>query len=299
MNAVRTPDDRFTNLPGYDFSPHYVQLGDGLRMHYLDEGPADGRIVVLLHGEPSWSFLYRTMIPVLTAAGYRCIVPDLIGFGRSDKPTEQSDYTYARHIAWTSELLVDHLDVRDAIFFGQDWGSLVGLRVVTAHPDRFAAIAIGNGGLPNGDMGISDALKAWRSFAATAEEFPVGNIIDGGTVISLTPEVIAAYDAPFPDDTFKAGARIFPSLIPVSPDDVEAPNQKEAWKVLEAWDKPFLCTYSDSDPITKGADAVFIAKVPGAAGQPHVTIEGGGHFLQEDCGPQLAGVLVDWMNGLD
>ncbi|HPB44725.1 MAG TPA: haloalkane dehalogenase, partial [Microthrixaceae bacterium] len=245
MNSVRTPDDRFVGLPGFDFEPRYHEVGDGLRMHYLDEGPRDGRVVVLLHGEPSWSYLYRTMIPVLTAAGCRCVVPDLIGFGRSDKPTEQSDYTYARHIAWTTELLVDHLDVLDAVFFGQDWGSLVGLRVVTAHPDRFAAIAIGNGGLPNGDMAISDALRAWREFAATADEFPVGAIINGGCTTDLSAEVIAAYDAPFPDDSFKAGARIFPSLIPVSPDDVEARNQKAAWKVLEGWAKPFLCVYSD------------------------------------------------------
>lgn len=299
MHTVRTPDERFADLPDFPFPPHYADIdnGDGgtLRVHYLDEGPADAAPVLLMHGEPSWSFLYRRMIPVLVDAGHRVIAPDLVGFGRSDKPTEQADYTYARHVAWMRRLVFDHLDLRGITFFGQDWGGLVGLRLLSAEPDRYDRVAIGNTGLPTGHGPASEAFLAWQKFSQETEHFPVGGIINGGCATDLTPDVVAAYDAPFPDDTYKAGARIFPALVPTSPDDPASADNEAAWKVLSSFERPFLLTFSDKDPVTAGGDAPFRAKVPGAASQPHVTIEGASHFLQEDRGPELAGVLVDFI----
>ena len=295
MHVVRTPDDRFDGLPGYPFAPHYADIADGdgdtLRMHYLDEGPSDADPVLLLHGEPSWSYLYRHMIPPLVAAGHRVIVPDLIGFGRSDKPTEQSDYSYARHIMWTSSLLFDQLDLRAMTYFGQDWGGLIGLRLLTAQPDRYSRVALANTGLPTGEGKPSDAFTAWQKFSQESPVFPIGNIINGGSATDLSAEVIAAYDAPFPDDSYKAGARIFPSFVPTSTDDPESAANKAAWDVLARFDKPFLLCFSDLDPITNGGAAPFLAKVPGTTGQPHTTIEGASHFLQEDKGPELAAVI--------
>ncbi len=296
MKTVRTPDERFVDLPGYPFMPHYADIDDGsLRVHYLDEGPDDAAPVVLLHGEPSWSFLYRHMVPVLVDAGHRVIAPDLVGFGRSDKPTEQSDHTYARHVEWMRQLLFDRLDLRGISFFGQDWGGLIGLRLVAASPDRYARVAIGNTGLPTGEGQPSEAFLAWQKFSQETEQFPVGAIINGGCTTDLPDDVVAGYDAPFPDDTYKAGARIFPALVPTSTDDPASDDNQAAWSVLEQFDRPFLLTFSDQDPVTGGGDAVFRHKVPGAAGQAHVTIEGGGHFLQEDRGPELAHVLVDFI----
>ena len=286
MQTVRTPDEHFENLPGYPYAPNYADIDDldggSLRVHYLDEGPADGPVVLLMHGEPTWSYLYRNVIPVLVDAGHRVIVPDLVGFGRSDKPTQQSDYTYARHVEWMRQVLFDHLDLTGITFFGQDWGGLVGLRLLAAAPERYAGVVIGNTGLPTGRGPASEAFLQWQRFAATADHFPIGAIINGGCTSDLTPEIIAAYDAPFPSDEYTAGARIFPSLVPTSPDDPATPDQDAAWTVLETFDRPFLLAYSDSDPITRGGDAPFRAKVPGAEGQPHTTIVGGGHFLQED-----------------
>ncbi len=300
MQIYRTPDDRFEGLPGYSFAPNYAEIDDGddgsLRVHYLDEGAADAAPVLLMHGEPSWSFLYRHMIPVLVEAGHRVVAPDLVGFGRSDKPTEQSDYTYARHVEWMRRLIFDHLDLRDITFFGQDWGGLVGLRLVTAAPDRYARVAIGNTGLPTGEGAPSEAFLAWQKFSQETEHFPVGAIISGGCATDLADDVIAGYDAPFPDDEAKAGARIFPTLVPTSSDDPASDANRAAWKVLEQFEQPFLLTFSDQDAVTAGGDAPFAAKVPGATGQPHVTIEGGGHFLQEDRGPELANVLVDFID---
>lgn len=296
MKTLRTPDDRFADLPGYPFEPHYVSIADGeggeLRVHYLDEGPADANPVLLLHGEPSWSYLYRTMIPVLVAAGHRCVVPDLVGFGRSDKPTEQRDYTYARHVAWMREALFDRLDLRNITFFGQDWGGLVGLRLVAADPDRFDRLVVGNTGLPTGDATPNDAFLNWQRFSRESPVFPIGGIVNGGCTTDLAPEVIAAYDAPFPDDSYKAGARIFPSLVPTGVDDPARPDQHAAWEVLGRFDRPVLCTFSDRDPVTAGGAKAFLRGVPGTEGQPHVTIEGAGHFLQEDCGPELAAVIA-------
>jgi len=301
MEILRTPDERFAQLADFPFEPHYAEVGVGdggsatLRVHYLDEGPTDAAPVLLMHGEPSWSYLYRHMIPVLVAAGHRVVAPDLVGFGRSDKPGAMTDYSYARHVQWMSELLFDQLDLRDVTFFGQDWGGLVGLRLVAADPDRFARVVVGNTGLPDGSGTPSEAFLKWRAFSQESPVFPVGMILNGGTVTELSDEVVAAYDAPFPDDSFMAGARIFPSLVPTSLDDPAAADQAAAWKVLEGFEKPFLCAFSDQDPITGGGDRIFHRRVPGTSGQPHTTIEGGGHFLQEDRGPELAQVIVDFI----
>jgi haloalkane dehalogenase len=296
MDIVRTPDERFAGLPGYDFAPHYAEIADGaLRVHYLDEGPRDGQPVLLMHGEPSWSYLYRKVIPLVVAAGHRCIAPDLVGFGRSDKPVAQADYTYARHVAWMSELVFDQLNIEDVTFFGQDWGSLIGLRLVAAEPDRFARVAIGNGGMPTGDRPPNDAFLGWQKFSQETPDCPVGAIVAGGCAQPVSPEVMAAYDAPFPDDMFKAGARKFPLLVPTSPADPEHDANVAAWDVLKKFDKPFLCTFSDADAITRGGERQFIGVVPGTDGQPHTTVAGGGHFLQEDRGEDLGRILADFI----
>jgi haloalkane dehalogenase len=298
LKALRTSDERFAGLPGWTFDPHYLEVTDGeggsLRMHYVDEGPGDAAPVLMLHGEPSWSYLYRKMIPGIVSAGYRAVAPDLIGFGRSDKPSEESDYTFRRHVDWVTSF-VEQLDLRNITLFGQDWGSLVGLRVAAENPDRFDRIVIGNGGLPTGDQSPGEAFLRWQKFSQTSPQFDIGRLIQGATVTTLSDDVVAAYDAPFPDDSFKAGARIFPSLVPTSPDDPAAPANRKAWEVLQKWEKPFLTTFSDSDPITKGGERVLQNLIPGAKGQPHVTIEGGGHFLQEDKGEELAKIVVDFI----
>jgi haloalkane dehalogenase len=299
VDALRTPDDRFADLPDYPFAPHYVEVADGqggrLRVHHLDEGPADGPVVLLLHGEPSWSYLYRTMVPVLVDAGLRCVAPDLVGFGRSDKPARREDYTYARHVEWMREALFDHLGLRDVTLVGQDWGGLIGLRLVGEHPERFARVVAANTGLPTGDRPLSEAFLNWQRFSQESPTFPVGAIVAGGCVTDPPPEVVAAYDAPFPDDAYTAGARVFPTLVPTSPDDPAAAANTAAWETLTAFDRPFLTAFSDGDPITRGGNAVFERTVPGAKGRDHVTIEGGGHFLQEDKGPELARVVADFV----
>jgi haloalkane dehalogenase len=235
------------------------------------------------------------MIPPLVAAGHRVIAPDLVGFGRSDKPTEQSDYTYARHVAWMRALLFDNLDLGDTTFFGQDWGGLIGLRLVAADPDRFARVAIANTGLPTGTTTPGDAFLAWQEYSQKAEDFPVGAMIGGATLTDLAPDVITAYDAPFPDDAYKAGARIFPTLVPTRPDDPARAENEAAWAVLAGFDRPFLTAFSDGDPLTRGGDRPFLEIVPGTQDQTHVTIEGGGHFLQEDKGPELAALLNEFI----
>lgn len=303
MEIIRTPDERFEGLPDFPYEPHYAEVpavaggGQTLRMHYLDEGPRDGAPVLLLHGEPTWSFLYRHMIPVLVAAGHRVVVPDLVGFGRSDKPTSTDDFTYARQVEWTRALVFDHLDLRDIVYFGQDWGGLIGLRLVALDPDRYARIFLGNTGLPTGHGAPSEAFLAWQEFSRTTERFPVGAIIDGGCATDLAPEVVAAYDAPFHVEEAKAGARIMPSLVPTSSSDPASADNVAAWAVLETYQRPMVLCFSDSDPITAGGDAPFLAKVPGTAGQPHTTIAGGGHFLQEDRGAELAGFMVGVLSG--
>jgi len=295
MKTLRTPDERFANLPGFPFAPHYVEIPDGeggtLRVHYLDEGPRDSQVILLMHGEPSWSFLYRKMIPVLVSAGYRCVAPDLVGFGRSDKPASRNDYTYARHVAWMKAALVEQLDLRGVTLFGQDWGALVGIRLLAENIDRFKRMAIGNGGLPTGDGRPSEAFLSWQKFSQESPAFGIGRIVSNGCANRLAPEVVAAYDAPFPDESYKEGARIFPSLVPTRPDDPASEANRHAWAVLQGWQGPVLCAFSDKDPVTAGGAAPFL-RLPGAQGQPHVTITDAGHFLQEDKGEELAAILV-------
>jgi haloalkane dehalogenase len=294
MKILRTPDERFSNLPGWTFAPHYVDIGGGLRVHYADEGPRGGETVLMMHGEPSWSYLYRKVIPVVTAAGHRAVAPDLVGFGRSDKPSERGDYTYQHHVDWMTAF-VEALDLTHVTLLCQDWGGLIGLRLVAERPQRFARVVAANTFLPTGDRRPADAFFAWRQFSQTIPEFPAGGIIQGGTTRPLGEGVRAAYDAPFPDESYKAGARQFPMLVPADPEDPAAPANRRAWEVLQRFDKPFLTAFSDSDPVTAGADKVLQKLIPGAQGQPHTTIKNAGHFLQEDAGEELGQVVVDFM----
>ena len=289
MEILRTPDDRFHSLSGYPFVPQYVDV-DGLRIHYVDEGPPEAAPILLLHGEPSWSYLYRKMIPPLAAAGHRCIAPDLVGFGRSDKPTARAEYTYQRHVDWMRGV-IDALALRDITLVCQDWGGLIGLRLVAEHPDHFARVVAANTFLPTGDVPPGPAFLRWREYSQTTPRFHVGGIVRGGCVTELPADVIAAYDAPFPDDRYIAGARQFPVLVPTTPDDPAAAANRAAWQVLRHWTKPFLTAFSDRDPVTQGADQVLQRDIPGAHGQPHTTITGAGHFLQEDKGEELAAVV--------
>jgi haloalkane dehalogenase len=292
MEHLRTPDSCFANLPGYPFQPRYTEV-DGLRIHYVDEGPPSAPPILCLHGEPSWSYLYRKMIPVFAAAGFRAIAPDLVGFGRSDKPARREDYTYQRHVDWMKGLLAA-IDLHDATLVCQDWGGLIGLRLVAEEPDRFVAAAAANTFLPTGDEPASEAFLAWQKFSQETPEFPVGGIVAMGSATELPPAVVAAYDAPFPEERFKAGARQFPMLVPIRPDDPASAANRRAWERLREWRKPFLTAFSDSDPITRGADVILRERIPGTAGQPHTTIVGAAHFLQEDKGEELARVIVDW-----
>jgi haloalkane dehalogenase len=292
-HVLRTPDSRFDHLPGYDFTPHYVEV-DGLRMHYVDEGERSAQPVLLLHGEPSWSYLYRHMIPPLAASGLRVIAPDLVGFGKSDKPAKKSDYSYAGHVNWMRQF-VEALGLNDITLFCQDWGSLIGLRVAAENPSRFVRVVLGNGGLPTGDQALPGAFKVWRAFALRSPWFPIGRIIQAGTVTELAPEVVGAYDAPFPSAKFKAGARAFPALVPATPDDPASGANRAAWDAFRGWEKPFLTTFSNRDPITRGGEKPWQDSVPGAKDQSHVTIRNAGHFLQEDKGPELAEVLIEFI----
>ncbi len=293
MKILRTPDERFLNLPGYAFEPHYTDVGD-MRMHYVDEGDATADPVLLLHGEPSWSYLYRTMIPPIVEGGLRAIAPDLIGFGKSDKPSAQDDYSYEKHVAWMKQF-IEHLNLRNITLVCQDWGSLIGLRLAAENEDRFDRIVLANGGLPTGEGKIPTVFRIWRAFARFSPWFPIGRIVQSGTVSELSPDIVAAYDAPFPDSTFKAGSRAFPKLVPTSPDDPAAPANRRAWEVFRNWQKPFLTAFSNRDPITRGFDKAFVKRVPGAKDQPHTTIRDAGHFLQEEKGPELASIVIDFI----
>lgn len=299
MEILRTPDERFANLPGFPFAPHYVEVPDGeggtLRIHYVDEGPRDGRVVLLMHGNPSWSYLYRKMIPLLVAAGHRCIAPDLVGLGRSDKPARQEDYTVARHVEWMRAALFDALDLREVNLVCQDWGGIIGLRLVADHPGRFRTVVAANTGMPTGQAPVSEDLRKWPEFARSMKEFPVGRMVSMGCTGGLDDAEIAAYDAPFPDESYKAAAKSFPGLIPITPDNPAVPDQLRAWTSLERFDRPVLCAFSDMDPFNRGGNRAIEKRVPGAQGQPHVTIAGGGHFLQEDRGPELARVVIDFL----
>lgn len=291
--VLRTPDDRFKGLPDFPFAPHYLSL-DGIRLHYVDEGPPTGEVVLLLHGEPTWSYLYRKMIPILAGAGLRVVAPDLVGFGKSDKLPRREDYSYALHVDLLKQL-VTNLDLKGVTLFGQDWGGLLGLRVATELPNRFARIVAANTGLPNGTGAINPAFFQWREYSQTVPVFAAGKIVHKGTVNGIDPAVAAAYDAPFPDESFQAGARAFPMLVPVGPDDPAVPANLKAWEALRTWTKPFLTAFSDQDAIMAGGERVFQELVPGAANQAHHTVVGAGHFLQEDQGETLARRLIDFV----
>ncbi|MEE3319969.1 MAG: haloalkane dehalogenase [Pseudomonadota bacterium] len=290
MDFLRTPDSRFERLLDYPFDPHYADV-DGLRMHYVDEGPRDAHPILMLHGEPSWSYLYRHMIPICAAAGHRVIAPDLIGFGKSDKPTDMAAYSYQTHMDWLLSLL-DQLELENITLVCQDWGSLLGLRLAAENPERFRAIVVGNGMLPTGDQKVPAAFQLWKNFAIYSPLFPIARIIDSGTFRKLGPDERRAYDAPFPNRKYKAGARAFPKLVPVTPEDPASDANRAAWKVLEQWDKPFLTTFSNGDPITRGGDTFMQERIPGAKGQPHQTLVGG-HFLQEDSPVVFARAIND------
>jgi len=295
MKVLRTPDERFADLADYPFAPHYLNVTDAdgttLRIHYVDEGPRDAAPILLMHGEPSWSYLYRKFVPDLVARGHRVIAPDLIGFGKSDKPAARGDYTYERHVAWMSAWLTA-LDLTDITLFCQDWGGLIGLRLVAAFPDRFARLVVSNTGLPVG-TGSSEGFDAWLAFSQNVPQFPVGFIVNGGTTRDLTAAEIAAYDAPFPDESYKEGARQFPTLVPITPDHASVAENRAAWAVLERFERPVLTAFGDKDAVTKGGERAFIDRIPGAKGQPHRIIAGGGHFVQEDAPEELCGLIDD------
>ena len=328
MKTLRTPDDRFQNLPGYPFAPHYTDVPDGdggtLRIHHVDEGPRGGELVICMHGQPTWSYLYRHMIPQLTGRGLRVVAPDLVGYGRSDKPAAREDYTYERQVAWLGAWLEKN-DFNRATFVGQDWGGLIGLRVVAAHPDRFARVCIANTGMPipedvgperreavrrfreedptptlpevgqalsgQGDYPPERRFAFWQKWCWETEDLPVSLAIagslDGRT---LTPEEMAAYDAPFPDPSYKMGARAMPSQVPTLGTEPSVAKNKEAWRVFEQWRKPFVCAFTDNDPVTRGGQEAFLKRVPTAKNRP---IKGGGHFLQEGRANELAGIIAD------
>lgn len=298
MEYLRTPDSCFDALPDYKFNANYVDIDDTqsntLRMHYIDEGPRNASVVLMLHGEPSWSFLYRKMIPIVSDAGYRVIAPDLIGFGRSDKPTKQEDYSYQRHIDWLSDMLTQ-LDLKNITLVCQDWGGLLGLRLVAKFSERFERVCAANTFLPTGDHKPNKAFESWKAFSQEVDVFPAGGVIKGGTTTPLSQDVIDAYNAPYPDESYKAGARVFPTLVPTDPNNSASQANREAWKVLQQWHKPFLTAFSDSDPVTTGGDKLFQKLIPGCQGQNHVTIENGGHFLQEDQGDVLANVVINFI----
>jgi haloalkane dehalogenase len=295
MEVLRTPDERFVDLADYPFAPNYLSVADAdgteLRIHYVDEGPRDAAPILLMHGEPSWSYLYRKFVPDLVARGHRVIAPDLIGFGKSDKPAAREDYTYERHVAWMSDWLTA-LGLTDITLFCQDWGGLIGLRLVAAFPDRFARLVVSNTGLPVG-TGSSEGFDAWLAFSQNVPQFPVGFIVNGGATRDLTAAEIAAYDAPFPDERYKEGARQFPILVPITPDHASVAENRAAWAVLERFERPLLTAFGDKDAVTKGGERAFIERVPGARGQPHRIIAGGGHFIQEDAPEELCGLIDD------
>ena len=296
MPVIRTPDDRFKNLPDFPFQPNYIEINK-MRVHYVDEG--SGQVVLCLHGEPSWSYLYRNMIPVLIKK-CRTVAPDFIGFGRSDKYSEIKEYTYKMHCN-TIVSLIEKLDLSGITIVVQDWGGLIGLRVVSLIPERFYRLVIMNTGLPTGEGPMPAAFMQWRNFAATVPDLPVGKIVQGGTGTdasgrrrAMPPEVVAAYDAPFPGPEYKAGAKAWPLMVPISPDDEAAPEIKAAREFLKSWQKPALVMFSDGDPITRGGDRFFRALIPSAKNEPEIVIKGG-HFLQEDAGEEIARHILDFI----
>mgnify|MGYP000225466930 FL=1 len=295
MQYLRTPDSQFENLADYGFTPNYIsvddQEGGQLRMHYLDEGDKNGQIILLMHGNPSWSYLYRHMIKALVEAGYRIIAPDLIGFGRSDKPTQRADYTYGRHVFW-AQAVIDQLELNNITLFCQDWGGLIGLRLVAENPNRFVRVMAANTALPTGDIAATNAFLGWRDYSQKYESMLIGSIIASAVVTKMTEQQIAAYDAPFPDERFRMGAREFPMLVPTNTNHAETKNNRAAWEVLKQWEKPFLTAFGDSDDVFRGNDELFQKAIPGCQGQKHITVKNGAHFLQEDQSDILATTLL-------
>lgn len=289
MTIYRTPEARFDQLPDWPYAPRYLTIPGGLRVHYVDEGRADAQPVLMIHGEPTWSYLYRHMIGPVADAGMRALAPDLIGFGRSDKPLKRSAYSYAAQVGWMRDW-IEALDLKDIILACQDWGSLIGLRLVAEMPERFAGVALSNGGLPAGEV-PPRAFAIWRAFSRYSPVFPIGRIVAKGSKRALTAEEIAAYDAPFPTRASKVAARAYPSFVPLG-NNVAVPDQLKAWEVFEAWDKPFLCCFSDGDPITRGGDRKFLERVPGTKGMDHRTLKGG-HFIQEDDPAGFVAAILD------
>jgi haloalkane dehalogenase len=298
MEILRTPDERFSNLSNYPFEPNYIEIPDSegglLRVHYVDEGSKSAAPVLMMHGEPTWSYLYRKMIPIVAKAGYRVIAPDLVGFGKSDKPSIRSDYTYECHVSWMQSWL-EQVGIDKINLVCQDWGGLIGLRLLTDNPDRFKRVVVANSGLPTGDGPVPEAFSQWVKFSLEVVDFDVGSIVAMGCKKELPTDAAKAYNAPFPDDRYKEGARILPSLVPINPDDPSSAANRKAWEVLSTLEKPFLTAFSDGDPITGGGDLVFQKNIPGAKNQPHTIIKGGGHFLQEDCGDEFAEVIVNFL----
>ena len=298
MKLLRTPDDCFSNLPDYPFNPHFLSVTDRwqdqqINIHYIDEGKPGAQVVLMLHGEPSWSFLYRKMVTPFVQAGYRVIAPDLPGFGKSDKPAARTDYSYARHVAWMQDWLRT-MDLHNIILICQDWGGLIGMRLVAEDAQRFARVVTSNTMLPTGDHGAADAFIQWQKYSQEVPEFPTGQIVNKGTVNRLPRAVIDAYDAPFPDESYKEGARQFPMLVPTTANDPESQANRDAWKKLMSYEKPWLCAFGDSDPITAAAAPIIQKLIPGCKGQPHITLAGGGHFIQEDCAEELCSVVLQW-----
>jgi len=298
MKFINTPESRFENLKDYNFKANFIELNEGLQMHYVDEGPKDAKqTLLLLHGEPSWSYLYRKMIPILVEAGHRVVVPDLIGFGKSSKPLAFEDYSYQNHVKWTNEILTQ-LKLKNIILFCQDWGGLIGMRLAAQHSEKFSSVAIANTAFP---MGVKDVSKLavflqWQQYAKQTDKMNVGKVIQNSTVSELTDKELAAYWAPFPDKEYMAGAKIFPSLVPLEIDDPECVTNRKIWqKKWLTWEKPFLTLFSDKDPMFSGQETYYQKYIPGAKGQPHKVIKDGGHFLQEDKGEEIANVLVEWM----
>lgn len=301
METLRTPDDRFADLPDFDLEPRYADVpdqdGGTLRMAWVEAGPpsADAPTVLLLHGEPSWSYLYRHVMTTLADAGIHAVAVDLVGFGRSDKPTDPAAHTYARHVEWVRSLVFDVLDLRDVTLVGQDWGGLIGLRLVAENPDRFASVVAANTGLPTGDHDMPAVWWGFRRAVEGAEVLDVGRLVASGCAVEMSAEARAAYDAPFPDETYKAGPRAMPALVPTSPDDPATTANRRAWEELGRWEKPFLVAFSDSDPITGAMGPVLKRHVPGAHGLDHPVIPGAGHFLQEDAGCELGRVVAKFV----
>ena len=288
---IRTPENRFENLKDYNFSSNYIDVEEGLRLHYLDEGSIDKPIVLLLHGEPTWSYLYRKMIPMLSS-NFRVIAPDLIGFGKSDKLVNREDYTYQKHMEWVSTF-IQKLGLKDIILFCQDWGGLIGLRIITETENRFSMVIASNTTLPTGRMPMPETFMKWREYSQHSPKFNIGKVIDMGTIQPLSEKVIDAYNAPFPSEDYKVGARIFPTLVPIDHDDPESVKNLQAWEKLKHWNKPFLTIFGAEDDIMIGAEKVFQNLVPGAKAQNHKIINAG-HFIQEDKGEELAELIIEF-----